>query len=107
VAHTFLEEDLDERAVWRIYREAYAEEPFVRIVNERRGTHRLPDPRLVTGTNYCDIGFQKDPESNRLVVLSAIDNLVRGAAGQAVQCLNLMHGLDETTGLEFPGLYPL
>jgi N-acetyl-gamma-glutamyl-phosphate/LysW-gamma-L-alpha-aminoadipyl-6-phosphate reductase len=107
VGHVFLSEGLDERAVWRIYREAYGSEPFVRIVNERRGVHRLPDPRLVTGTNYCDIGFERDPTSDRLVVISAIDNLVRGAAGQAVQAFNLMHGLDETTGLEFPGLYPL
>lgn len=107
VAHVFTSDGLDERAVWRIYREAYGSEPFVRIVNERRGVHRLPDPRLVTGTNFCDIGFSKDPSSDRLVVLSAIDNLVRGAAGQAVQAFNLMHGLDETTGLEFPGLYPL
>jgi N-acetyl-gamma-glutamyl-phosphate/LysW-gamma-L-alpha-aminoadipyl-6-phosphate reductase len=107
VAHVFLNDDLDERGVWRIYRDAYGDEPFVRIVNERRGVHRLPDPRLVTGTNFCDIGFARDTASDRLVVLSAIDNLVRGAAGQAVQAFNLMHGLDETTGLEFPGLYPL
>jgi len=107
VAHVFLREDLDERAVWRIFREAYGSEPFIRIVNERRGVHRLPDPRLVTGTNFCDIGFERDAASDRLVVLAAIDNLVRGAAGQAVQAFNLMHGLEETTGLEFPGLYPL
>jgi N-acetyl-gamma-glutamyl-phosphate/LysW-gamma-L-alpha-aminoadipyl-6-phosphate reductase len=107
VAHLFASNGLDEKEVWRIYREAYGDEPFVRIVKERRGVHRLPDPRLVTGTNYCDIGFEKDPASDRLVVLAAIDNLVRGAAGQAMQAFNLMHGLDETTGLEFPGLYPL
>jgi N-acetyl-gamma-glutamyl-phosphate/LysW-gamma-L-alpha-aminoadipyl-6-phosphate reductase len=107
VAHVFLRDDLDEREVWRIYRARYGNEPFVRMVNERRGVHRLPDPRLVTGTNFCDIGFERDSASDRLVVLSAIDNLMRGAAGQAVQAFNLMHGLDETAGLEFPGLYPL
>ena len=107
VAHVFLRQDLDERAIWKIYRSAYGDEPFVRIINERRGHHRLPDPRRVTGTHFCDVGFAKDPRSNRLVVLSAIDNLVRGAAGQAVHALNLMHDLPETTGLGFPGLHPL
>jgi len=106
VAHTFCPNGLDEKEVWRIYREAYGDEPFVRLVKDRRGIHRLPDPRIVTGTNYCDIGFEKDQTSDRLVVFSAIDNLVRGAAGQAVQAFNLMHGIDETTGLEFPGLHP-
>jgi N-acetyl-gamma-glutamyl-phosphate/LysW-gamma-L-alpha-aminoadipyl-6-phosphate reductase len=105
-AHTFLTDRLDERAVWRIYREAYGDEPFIRLVKDRRGVHRYPDPRIVAGTNYCDLGFEKDPSSNRLVVFSAIDNLVRGAAGQAVQAFNLMFGLDETLGLEFPGIHP-
>jgi N-acetyl-gamma-glutamyl-phosphate/LysW-gamma-L-alpha-aminoadipyl-6-phosphate reductase len=105
-AHTFLAEGLDERAVWRIFREAYGDEPFIRLVKDRRGVHRYPDPRIVAGTNYCDLGFEKDLSSDRLVVFSAIDNLVRGAAGQALQAFNLMHGFDETTGLEFPGLHP-
>ena len=54
-----------------------------------------------------DIGFERDSASNRLVVMSAIDNLMKGAAGQAVQCLNIMHGFDEATGLAFPGLHPV
>jgi N-acetyl-gamma-glutamyl-phosphate/LysW-gamma-L-alpha-aminoadipyl-6-phosphate reductase len=106
VAHTFVSNGLDERAAWRVFREDYGDEPFVRLVNERRGIHRLPDPRIVAGSNYCDIGFARDPSSDRLVVMSAIDNLVRGAAGQAVQAFNIMHRLPETTGLEFPGLHP-
>jgi len=106
VAHTFASNGLAEKDVWKIYREAYGDEPFVRLVKDRRGIHRLPDPRIVAGTNYCDIGFEKDPASDRLVVFSAIDNLVRGAAGQAVQAFNLMHRIDERTGLEFPGLHP-
>ena len=80
-------------------REDYAAEPFVRIVKERSGIHRYPEPKLVAGTNWCDIGFERDPDSNRLVVISAIDNLMKGAAGQAVQAFNIMHGVDETTGL--------
>ena len=59
------------------------------------------------GTNYCDIGFELDRESNRLVVISAIDNLMKGAAGQAVQAFNIMFGLEETTALTFPGLHPV
>jgi N-acetyl-gamma-glutamyl-phosphate/LysW-gamma-L-alpha-aminoadipyl-6-phosphate reductase len=105
--HAFLSEDLQDRDVWKIYREDYGTEPFIRIVKERRGIHRYPDPKLLAGTNYLDVGFERDPSSNRLVVLGAIDNLMKGAAGQAVQCLNLMHGFPETTALEFPGLHPI
>ncbi|MBS36424.1 MAG: N-acetyl-gamma-glutamyl-phosphate reductase [Thiotrichales bacterium] len=105
--HVFMRESIEEKAVWKIYREAYRAEPFIRIVKERSGIHRYPEPKLLSGTNFCDIGFEKDPHSNRLVVMSAIDNLVKGAAGQAVQSLNLMHGFDETLGLEFPGLHPI
>jgi N-acetyl-gamma-glutamyl-phosphate/LysW-gamma-L-alpha-aminoadipyl-6-phosphate reductase len=105
--HVFLNRDLDERAVWRIYREAYGSEPFIRLVKARDGIHRYPEPKLLAGSNFCDIGFERDPRSNRLVVLSAIDNLMKGSAGQAVQAFNLMHGLEETAGLEFPGLHPV
>jgi N-acetyl-gamma-glutamyl-phosphate/LysW-gamma-L-alpha-aminoadipyl-6-phosphate reductase len=105
--HVFLRRELDEKDVWRIYREAYGAEPFIRIVKERSGIYRYPEPKLLSGTNYCDIGFERDPSSNRLVVIGAIDNLMKGAAGQAVQALNIMHGLPETTGLEFPGLHPI
>jgi N-acetyl-gamma-glutamyl-phosphate reductase len=60
---------------------------------------RPPDTRDVRGTNYCDIGFVMDDQNRRLILMSAIDNLVKGAAGQAVQNMNLMWGLSETTGL--------
>ena len=60
----------------------------IRIVKERTGIYRYPEPKLLAGTNYCDIGFERDPHSNRLVVLSAIDNLMKGAAGQALQSFN-------------------
>lgn len=105
-AHVFLNEDLTEKDVWRLYREFYAAEPFVRIVKERSGLYRYPEPKLLAGTNYCDVGFERDPASNRLVVFSAIDNLMKGAAGSAVQAMNLMCGLEETAGLGFPGLHP-
>jgi N-acetyl-gamma-glutamyl-phosphate reductase len=73
----------------------YSGRPFVRICRESR----LPDTRNVRGTNYCDIGFRIDEQNRRLILISAIDNLVKGAAGQAVQSMNIMLGLDETTGL--------
>ena len=105
--HVFLNEPLGEKVVWKIYREDYRDEPFVRIVKERSGIHRYPEPKLLAGTNYCDIGFERDTTSNRLVVLSAIDNLMKGAAGQAVQCFNIMYGFEETSALSFPGLHPV
>ena len=105
--HVFLNEPREEKEIWAIFREDYAKEPFIRIVKERSGIHRYPEPKLLSGTNICDIGFEVDAGSNRLVVISAIDNLMKGAAGQAVQCFNIMHGLDESAGLTFPGLHPI
>ncbi|HID90060.1 MAG TPA: N-acetyl-gamma-glutamyl-phosphate reductase [Anaerolineales bacterium] len=105
--HCLLKEDLDEREVWRIYREDYADEPFVRLVRARRGIHRYPEPKILTGSNYCDIGFAADPGHRRLVVVAAIDNLMKGAAGNGVQTMNVMCGWPERTGLEFPGLHPV
>ena len=104
--HVFVNRDLDDKALWRIFRRACADEPFVRIVKERTGIHRYPDPNLLAGSNYCDVGFESDPLASRVVVISAIDNLMKGAAGQAVQAFNIMHGIAETRGLEFPGLHP-
>lgn len=106
-SHVFSKRPITEMDLWKIYREAYRDEPFLRIVKERQGTHRYPDPKLLAGTNFGDVGFELDEESGRVVVMSAIDNLMKGAAGQAVQCMNLMLGLDETTGLRFAGLHPL
>jgi len=78
----------------------------VRLVSGRAGLHRLPEPRVVAGSNYCDIGFELDEDGTHLVVIAALDNLGKGAAGSAVQSMNLMLKLEETTGLEFPGIYP-
>ncbi len=106
-SHVFLKRPMTEKDLWQIYREAYRDEPFLRIVKERQGTHRYPDPKLLAGTNFADVGFELDEETGRLVVVSAIDNLMKGAAGQAVQCMNLMLGFDETRALRFGGLHPL
>ncbi len=106
-SHVFVDKDLSEREIWEIYREVYENEPFIRIIKERNGIYRYPDPKILSGTNFCDIGFERDKHSDRLVVLGALDNLVKGAAGQAVQAINIMHGWDEQTGLQFPGLHPI
>lgn len=104
--HVFLNNELDEKEIWKIYRKEYSAEPFIRIVKDADGIYRYPEPKILSGTNYCDIGFEKDKHSNRLVVIAAIDNLMKGAAGQAIQAFNIMNGFPETTGLEFAGLHP-
>jgi len=106
-SHVFLRERITEKDVWKLYREDYGDERFIRIVKERSGIYRYPEPKLLAGTNYCDIGFELDPDADRLVVISAIDNLMKGAAGQALQCFNVMHGFAEHTALEFTGLHPV
>ena len=106
LAHCYLNAPQVERNIWKLYRQAYRAEPFVRLVSGRVGLHRLPEPRVVAGTNYCDIGFELDEDGRHLVIIAALDNLGKGAAGSAVQCMNLMFGFDERAGLEFPGIYP-
>lgn len=103
----FLKSNNTEKEIWKLYRKYYSKEPFIRIVKEREGIMRLPDPKILAGTNYCDVGFMKDDYSNRLVIISAIDNLMKGAAGQALQAFNIMNGFDEKTALTFPGLFPV
>ncbi len=104
--HVFLNQNFNEKDVWKLYRSEYGKEPFIRIVKDREGVYRYPEPKLLIGSNYCDIGFEKDT-TNRLVIISAIDNLMKGAAGQAVQAFNIMNGFEETLGLTFPGLHPI
>ncbi|MFX1394977.1 MAG: N-acetyl-gamma-glutamyl-phosphate reductase [Promethearchaeota archaeon] len=108
-SHVFFDDklDLNEKILFKVYRTAYKDEPFVRLINQKVGIFRLPDPKLIIGTNFADIGFKIDDHINRIVLLCALDNLVKGAAGNAVQCLNIMCGFPETTGLEFPGYFPL
>ena len=96
-----------DRELWKLFRDAYGSEPFVRIVHEADGIHREPEPKILSGTNYCDVGFAADPEHGRTVVLGALDNLGKGAAGAAVQCLNVRFGLPEGSGLGFQGLHPI
>ncbi len=85
----------------KLYKKFYKDEPFVRI---REG--QLPNTKFVAGTNFCDIAVQVNEETGKVIVVSAIDNLIKGAAGQAVENMNLMYGLEETTGLAQIALYP-
>ena len=105
-AHAYMRDALDERALWKIYRDTYGSEPFVRIVKERTGIFRYPEPKLLAGTNFADVGFATDPRGERVVALCAIDNLVKGAAGNGVQAMNVACGYPEQAGLEFVGLHP-
>ncbi len=106
-AHAFTQSGVTEKELWRAYRAWAAAEPFIRIVKERGGIHRVPDPKVLAGSNYVDVGFELDETTGRVVALAAIDNLMKGAAGSAVQAMNVMLGLEETAGLEFSGLHPI
>lgn len=91
------EEDVDAAFAAR-----YADEFFIRLLG--RGAY--PSTKYVRGTNYCDIAWHIDPRTHRVIVFSAIDNLVKGAAGQAIQNMNIALGLDERTGLDLVPMYP-
>jgi N-acetyl-gamma-glutamyl-phosphate/LysW-gamma-L-alpha-aminoadipyl-6-phosphate reductase len=104
--HTTPIQKISDRDVWKAYRSRYDQEPFIRMVSDRRGLYGLPNPKVTIGTNFCDLGFEIDSHVDRLVLFSALDNLTKGAAGQAVQCYNIMNGHDERTGLNVVGLHP-
>ncbi len=106
-AHVFVRDGLSEKDLWKAYRGFVSDQPFVRLVKERSGIYRYPEPKILAGSNYADIGFAFDAEHGRVVSICALDNLMKGAAGSAVQCMNLMAGYDETAGLTFPGLHPV
>lgn len=93
---------ISQEGLANLYGEFYGKAPFVRVC----ATHEIPNISAVKGSNFCDIGFALDRRTNRLIVFSAIDNLIKGAAGQAVQNMNLMFDLDEKAGLDLVPLYP-
>jgi N-acetyl-gamma-glutamyl-phosphate reductase len=101
-AHVFIEENeaITQDEIEETYKRFYEGKRFMRL---RKG---LPSLSSVRGTNFCDIGFKREEKSDRIVVISAIDNLVKGGSGQAIQNMNLMFGMDEREGLWFPGLVP-
>jgi N-acetyl-gamma-glutamyl-phosphate/LysW-gamma-L-alpha-aminoadipyl-6-phosphate reductase len=106
-SHVFLKDKVTDRDVWQVYRKQYGTERFIRLVKESSGLYRYPEPKILTGSNFCDIGFELDPRGDRVVVMAAVDNLMKGAAGQAVQAMNIRCGCPEDAGLTFPGLHPV
>jgi len=105
--HIFLTSPVEDKDIWKCLRKSYNNEPFIRLIKQPSGNYRLPDPKAVIGSNFCDIGFVLDENMPRLVILSALDNLIKGAAGSAVQCMNIMLGIKETAGLLFPAPHPM
>jgi N-acetyl-gamma-glutamyl-phosphate reductase len=93
--------DLTDTAALALYHEMYSNAPFVRVLHDT-----LPQTKATLGSNYCDVTVKINARTRTAIAIAAIDNLGRGAAGQAVQNMNLMCGLPETTGLHFPGLFP-
>lgn len=96
-----LKSSLSEADAVALYQETYRGEPFIRVLADA-----LPRTKATLGSNYCDVAVKIDTRTSTAIAIAAIDNLGRGAAGQAVQNLNLIFGLPETTGLHFPGLFP-
>lgn len=103
-AHTWLVENVDEKAILRAFVSSYGKEPFIRIV--RGPPVGYPDPKYVVGSNFADVGFAYDERVWRAAFMAAIDNLMKGAAGQAIQAFNIMMGFDEREGLNSPPLKP-
>ncbi len=99
-AHVFMKSKKDETELIEIYEEFYKESPFVRVLKV------LPQTNAVKGSNFCDIGIRTSKKTNRAIIVSAIDNLVKGASGQAIQNMNINFGLDEKKGLEGIPLRP-
>ena len=94
--------DLTQEMLDAAYHEFYDKEEFVRVRNKAE----LPYSKLVQGSNYCDVAPVWDKRTKRIIVVSCIDNLVKGAAGQAIQNMNIMMGLDEGMGLRYGVMYP-
>ena len=105
--HVYPDEPVSKGDLWSAYRGSYEEEPFVRLVAGGSGVYRYPEPKAVAGSNHAEVGFELDPRNKRIVVFSAIDNMMKGSAGQAVHAANVALGLEETAGLEFAGLHPV
>ncbi|AEE93769.1 N-acetyl-gamma-glutamyl-phosphate reductase [Acidianus hospitalis W1] len=103
-AHVWLNDNYDDIEIWKKIAEFYHGRKFIRII--RGGFHPYPDPKYVIGSNFADIGFAQEKRIMRLTMFAAIDNLVKGAAGQAVQNFNISRGFNEDEGLRTPPLRP-
>jgi N-acetyl-gamma-glutamyl-phosphate/LysW-gamma-L-alpha-aminoadipyl-6-phosphate reductase len=105
--HVFPDEQVSKGDLWSAYREGYDDEPFVRMAAGGGDVYRYPEPKAVAGSNFAEVGFELDPRNRRVVVFSAIDNMMKGSAGQAVHAANVALGFEETAGLEFTGFHPV
>ncbi|QCC50338.1 N-acetyl-gamma-glutamyl-phosphate reductase [Halapricum salinum] len=105
--HVFPDGPVSKGDLWKAYRGSYEDEPFVEMVAGGGGVYRYPEPKAIAGTNKAEVGFELDPGNKRLVVFSAIDNMMKGSAGQAVHAANVALGIEETAGLDFQGLHPV
>jgi len=105
--HVYPEQPVSTGDLWEAFRGSYEDEPFVRLVAGGSGVYRYPEPKAVAGSNNAEVGFELDPGNRRVVVFSAIDNMMKGSAGQAVHAANVALGFEETAGLEFSGLHPV
>ncbi|MUL41068.1 N-acetyl-gamma-glutamyl-phosphate reductase [Streptomonospora sp. PA3] len=105
-SYVFTDDDVDARELQRAYLRFYKHHPFVRVRRNTETVIPVPDPQAVLGSNFCDIAVLHDPAGGRIVVLAALDNIVKGAAGQAVQVLNRRFGLSEEAGLTMQPVVP-
>ncbi|MFC8720376.1 N-acetyl-gamma-glutamyl-phosphate reductase [Kitasatospora sp. NPDC057198] len=105
-AYVFTDAPVDQRELQRAYTRFYKGKPFVRVRRHDETLIPMPDPQAALGSNYCDVTVLHDPEGGRIVALGALDNLVKGAAGQAVQAANIRFGLPEETGLTMHPVMP-
>ena len=101
-AYATLKKEVTYEEVKAVYDKYYADEKFVRVLDK----DVCPQTKWVEGSNYVDVNFKIDPRTNRIIMMGAMDNLVKGAAGQAVQNMNLMFGLKESEGLELVPMFP-
>ena len=100
VIYAKLQKNIEEEEIKKIFLEKYKDEKFIRIKDN------LPETRWVKGSNYCDISVRVDKRTKTVIVISAIDNLMKGAAGQAIQNMNLMFGFEETKSIDFISIFP-
>ncbi|MFC1408690.1 N-acetyl-gamma-glutamyl-phosphate reductase [Streptacidiphilus sp. N1-12] len=105
-SYVFTDGTVDQRTLQRAYTRFYKGDRFVRVRRHDETLIPVPDPQAVLGSNYCDVTALHDEEGGRIVVLAALDNLVKGAAGQAVQAANIRFGLPEETGLTMQPVLP-
>ncbi|MGB9727069.1 MAG: N-acetyl-gamma-glutamyl-phosphate reductase [Nitrososphaeria archaeon] len=106
-SHAIVSSKPEASKIWKAYRSMYTSEPFVRFIMDKKGLYKYPDPKITIGSNFADVGFEVDPYVERVVVFGAIDNLIKGAAGNAVQSMNIMLKFNEREGLNFPALHPV